>query len=163
MNRTYPHPVKRMAALLMTLLMLISQVIMPVAALAMDVSTLPVLTVNYTDWDGNPNMVSVYPSVTGANMDQVVYWAQMPENINWDAGVTVVATPMDGSYSPLDGTSPYYAVNAPDMDGMSVTCNVDLFATAEDGAPFASYPLYLSSAPMPQPEPEPEPEPPDSS
>ena len=157
MNKKTPTFIKRAAAWLMTLLMLVSQLAAPVAALATDVSTLPVISVNYTDWDGNPQSVMVYPA---ANGEEVVYWAQMPENINWDAGVTLTAQMMDGSYCPLDGTVPYFAVNAPALDGMSFTSNVDLFGSVEEagGAPFASFPLYLSSAPMPQPEPEPEPE-----
>ena len=80
MNKTFPKAIKRAAAWLMTLLMLVSQLAAPVAALAMDVSTLPVISVNYTDWDGNPQTVMVYPADTG---DQVVYWAQMPENIKF--------------------------------------------------------------------------------
>jgi len=115
MNNHFPKSLKRAAAMLMTLLMLVSQVVAPVAALAaVDVSTLPVISVNYTDWDGNPQSVTVYPSLSG---EQAVYWAQMPDNINWDAGVTLLAQTMDGSYCPLDGTVPYYAVNAPGLDG----------------------------------------------
>ncbi|MBQ7865588.1 MAG: hypothetical protein IJ350_04385, partial [Clostridia bacterium] len=156
MNKTFPKAIKRAAAWLMTLLMLVSQLAAPVAALAMDVSTLPVISVNYTDWDGNPQTVMVYPTAAG---DQVVYWAQMPENINWDAGVTLLAQTMDGSYCPLDGTVPFFAVNAPGLDGMSFTSNVDLFGSADEagGPPFATFPLYLSSAPMPEVQPEPEP------
>ncbi len=107
MNKTLRNVTKKMAAWLMTLLMLVSQLAMPVAALAaVDTSTLPMVTVNYTQLDGAAGSMPVYASVTGANQDQVVYWAQLPDNTNWEAGVTVIATAMDGCKCLPDGTTP---------------------------------------------------------
>ncbi|MBQ8149922.1 MAG: hypothetical protein IJ041_05340, partial [Clostridia bacterium] len=162
MKKLWNNSLKRMAALLMTLLMLVSQLVMPAAAMAMamvDITMLPVVTVQYTDADGVQGSMDIYAAA--GEDGAVFYWGQLPGNTDWSAGVYLTAMSMDGSYCLPDGSQAYTPMDATEVDGVSFTAYVEQYATPDD-MPYASYPVYLSSAPMPEPEysePEPEPDP----
>ncbi|MBR4069567.1 MAG: hypothetical protein IKK08_13235, partial [Clostridia bacterium] len=154
MNQNQKNTAQRVFAALLSVLMLLSQLVLPAAAFAaVDVSTLPLLTVGYTDLDGELCTLSVAPAATGVNMDEVVYWAQLPGNANWETPVTLTALSQDGNVCMPDGTAAYPGVNATEKDGSSYTGWVEIY-TPEEMNLIATYPIYLSTLPLPE-EPEP--------
>jgi len=153
MTNTRTTLTQRLFAAMLSVLLLLAQLAMPAAALAeVDVTYLPLLDVAYTDLNGELFTLTVNPVATGINMDEVVYWAQLPGDVSWETPVTLKAVSQDGSMCLPDGSSPYPAVNAADKDDISFTGWVEIY-NEDFSELLASYPIYLSTLPLPEEEP----------
>ena len=67
---------KRFTALAVSLLLMAAQLAAPVAALAQDVTSLPTVSLVYTDAQGQPQSYLAAASLYG---DTAVYWATLPQ------------------------------------------------------------------------------------
>ena len=150
MAKQIPGAFRRMLAFVTSMLLIAAQLVLPVAALAQDISMLPTVTLQWTAADGvTVQTLAVTPSQYG---EQAVYWAMLPpEAMQSVSGVTVAAiTPPAGledptvTYAPAAGTPVTGSSTA--VDGMPATW----IQVLRNGAPDpASYPLYLSAQELP--------------
>ena len=138
---------KRAAALMMSLFIILSQLCVPAAAFAQDLSTLPALTLVYAAGDGEQSAV-VYPTLYGG---QPVYWATLPGDA-LQTGVRLEIMPTgaeEESYSSLFGDQ-LMAQDATAVDGMMMATYIEVY---QNGMLTGSYPLYLSTRELPPEQP----------
>ena len=139
---------KRFTALAVSLLLMAAQLAAPVAALAQDVTSLPTVSLVYTDAQGQPQSYLAAASLYG---DTAVYWATLPQEALYN-GVQVQVNGVDPNltYAPEAGTM-LYPADASQVDGVSMAANIEAY---QDGQLVSSYPLYISTQPMPSEQPE---------
>ena len=150
MAKQIPGAFRRMLAFVTSMLLIAAQLVLPVAALAQDISMLPTVTLQWTAADGvTVQTLAVTPGQYG---EQTVYWAMLPpEAMQSVSGVTVAAiTPPAGledptvTYAPAAGTP--VTGNSTAVDGRPATW----IQVLRNGVPDpASYPLYLSAQELP--------------
>ncbi len=150
MAKQIPGAFRRMLAFVTSMLLIAAQLVLPVAALAQDISMLPTVTLQWTAADGvTVQTLAVTPGQYG---EQTVYWAMLPpEAMQSVSGVTVAAiTPPAGledptvTYAPAAGTP--VTGNSTAVDDMPATW----IQVLRNGVPDpASYPLYLSAQELP--------------
>ena len=150
MAKRIPGAFRRMLAFVTSMLLIAAQLVLPVAALAQDISMLPTVTLQWTAADGvTVQTLAVTPGQYG---EQTVYWAMLPpEAMQSVSGVTVAAiTPPAGledptvTYAPAAGTP--VTGNSTAVDDMPATW----IQVLRNGVPDpASYPLYLSAQELP--------------
>ena len=88
MAKHIPGAFRRVLALATSVLLIAAQLVLPVAALAQDISMLPTVTLQWTaPADGSVQSTTVMASLYG---EQVVYWATVPEEA-LQTGVTIAA------------------------------------------------------------------------
>lgn len=98
MAKHIPGAFRRVLALATSVLLIAAQLVLPVAALAQDISMLPTVTLQWTaPADGSVQSTTVMASLYG---EQVVYWATVPEEA-LQTGVTIAA--ITGGGGPLGG------------------------------------------------------------
>ena len=86
MAKQIPGAIRRMLALVTSVLLIAAQLVLPVAALAQDISMLPTVTLQWKAVaDGSVQSTTVTATLYG---DQVVYWATVPEEA-LQTGVTI--------------------------------------------------------------------------
>ena len=86
MAKHIPGAFRRVLALATSVLLIAAQLVLPVAALAQDISMLPTVTLQWTaPADGSVQSTTVMASLYG---EQVVYWATVPEEALQN-GVTI--------------------------------------------------------------------------
>ena len=76
MAKHIPKAFRRATALLTSLLLIAAQMVLPLAALAQDISMLPTVTIQWSAADGSVQSMPVTATLYG---DQVVYWASVSE------------------------------------------------------------------------------------
>ena len=142
--------IKRAAALLMSLLILASQLMLPVTALAQDASALPAVNLYYMAGE-EQRSISIWPSLYG---DQPVYWATLPgEAMGVDVTLEIAPTGVEGeTYNSTYGYQ-FFSSDASAVDDSYIT-HIEVYM---DGGLLGSYPLYLSTLPLPEVEEEDEP------
>ncbi len=145
MAKHIPGAFRRMLALVTSVLLIAAQLVLPVAALAQDISMLPTVTLQWTALaDGSVQSTTVTAALYG---DQVVYWATVPEEALQTGvtigGITGVEDPSVVTYAPAVGTP--VNGNATAVDGIPAV-NIEVW---RNGAFEIAYPLYLSVIPMP--------------
>ena len=145
MAKHIPGAFRRMLALVTSVLLIAAQLVLPVAALAQDISMLPTVTLQWTALaDGSVQSTTVTAALYG---DQVVYWATVPEEALQTGvtigGITGVEDPSVVTYAPAVGTS--VTGNATAVDGIPAV-SIEVW---RNGAFEIAYPLYLSVIPMP--------------
>ncbi|MBR5545985.1 MAG: SH3-like domain-containing protein, partial [Clostridia bacterium] len=138
---------KRAAALMMSLFIILSQMMLPVAALAQDVNALPALNLSYFAGDAAQS-VTVAPALYA---DQPVYWATLPaEALQNGVTVQIVPTGVEGeSYQSAYGDQ-LMAPDASAVDGAMTATYIEVYF---NGALTGSYPLYLSTRELPPEQP----------
>ena len=145
MAKHIPGAFRRVLALATSVLLIAAQLVLPVAALAQDISMLPTVTLQWTaPADGSVQSTTVMASLYG---EQVVYWATVPEEA-LQTGVTIAAItgaedPSVVTYAPAVGTP--VTGNSTAVDGIPAV-NIEVW---RNGAFEIAYPLYLSVIPMP--------------
>ena len=145
MAKHIPGAFRRMLALVTSVLLIAAQLVLPVAALAQDISMLPTVTLQWTALaDQSVQSTTVTAALYG---DQVVYWATVPEEA-LQTGVTIAAItgaedPSVVTYAPAVGTS--VTGNATAVDDIPAV-SIEVW---RNGAFEIAYPLYLSVIPMP--------------
>ena len=145
MAKHIPGAFRRMLALVTSVLLIAAQLVLPVAALAQDISMLPTVTLQWTALaDQSVQSTTVTAALYG---DQVVYWATVPEEA-LQTGVTIAAItgaedPSVVTYAPAVGTS--VTGNATAVNGIPAV-SIEVW---RNGAFEIVYPLYLSVIPMP--------------
>ena len=145
MAKHIPGAFRRVLALATSVLLIAAQLVLPVAALAQDISMLPTVTLQWTaPADGSVQSTTVMASLYG---EQVVYWATVPEEA-LQTGVTIAAItgaedPSMVTYAPAAGTP--VNGNSTAVDGIPAV-NIEVW---RNGAFEIAYPLYLSVIPMP--------------
>ena len=145
MAKHIPGAFRRVLALATSVLLIAAQLVLPVAALAQDISMLPTVTLQWTaPADGSVQSTTVMASLYG---EQVVYWATVPEEA-LQTGVTIAAItgaedPSVVTYAPAAGTP--VNGNSTAVDGIPAV-NIEVW---RNGAFEIAYPLYLSVIPMP--------------
>ena len=145
MAKHIPGAFRRVLALATSVLLIAAQLVLPVAALAQDISMLPTVTLQWTaPADGSVQSTTVMASLYG---EQVVYWATVPEEA-LQTGVTIAAItgaedPSVVTYAPAAGTP--VNGNSTAVDGIPAV-NIEVW---RNGAFEIAYPLYLSAIPMP--------------
>ena len=145
MAKHIPGAFRRVLALATSVLLIAAQLVLPVAALAQDISMLPTVTLQWTaPADGSVQSTTVMASLYG---EQVVYWATVPEEA-LQTGVTIAAItgaedPSVVTYAPAAGTP--VNGNSTAVDGIPAV-NIEVW---RNGVFEIAYPLYLSVIPMP--------------
>ena len=145
MAKHIPGAFRRVLALATSVLLIAAQLVLPVAALAQDISMLPTVTLQWiAPADGSVQSTTVMASLYG---EQVVYWATVPEEA-LQTGVTIAAItgaedPSMVTYAPAAGTP--VNGNSTAVDGIPAV-NIEVW---RNGAFEIAYPLYLSVIPMP--------------
>ena len=145
MAKHIPGAFRRVLALATSVLLIAAQLVLPVAALAQDISMLPTVTLQWTaPADGSVQSTTVMASLYG---EQVVYWATVPEEALQN-GVTIAAItgaedPSVVTYAPAAGTP--VNGNSTAVDGIPAV-NIEVW---RNGVFEIAYPLYLSVIPMP--------------
>ena len=145
MAKHIPGAFRRVLALATSVLLIAAQLVLPVAALAQDISMLPTVTLQWTaPADGSVQSTTVMASLYG---EQVVYWATVPEEA-LQTGVTIAAItgaedPSMVTYAPAAGTP--VNGNSTAVDGIPAV-NIEVW---RNGVFEIAYPLYLSVIPMP--------------
>ena len=145
MAKHIPGAFRRVLALATSVLLIAAQLVLPVAALAQDISMLPTVTLQWiAPADGSAQSTTVMASLYG---EQVVYWATVPEEA-LQTGVTIAAItgvedPSVVTYAPAAGTP--VTGNSTAVDGIPAV-NIEVW---RNGAFEIAYPLYLSVIPMP--------------
>ena len=145
MAKHIPGAFRRVLALATSVLLIAAQLVLPVAALAQDISMLPTVTLQWiAPADGSAQSTTVMASLYG---EQVVYWATVPEEA-LQTGVTIAAItgaedPSMVTYAPAAGTP--VNGNSTAVDGIPAV-NIEVW---RNGAFEIAYPLYLSVIPMP--------------
>ena len=145
MAKHIPGAFRRVLALATSVLLIAAQLVLPVAALAQDISMLPTVTLQWiAPADGSVQSTTVMASLYG---EQVVYWATVPEEA-LQTGVTIAAItgaedPSVVTYAPAAGTP--VNGNSTAVDGIPAV-NIEVW---RNGAFEIAYPLYLSAIPMP--------------
>ena len=145
MAKHIPGAFRRVLALATSVLLIAAQLVLPVAALAQDISMLPTVTLQWiAPADGSVQSTTVMASLYG---EQVVYWATVPEEA-LQTGVTIAAItgaedPSVVTYAPAAGTP--VNGNSTAVDGIPAV-NIEVW---RNGAFEIAYPLYLSVIPMP--------------
>ena len=145
MAKHIPGAFRRMLALVTSVLLIAAQLVLPVAALAQDISMLPTVTLQWTALaDQSVQSTTVTATLYG---DQVVYWATVPEEALQTGvtigGITGVEEPSVVTYAPAVGTP--VNGNATAVDGIPAV-SIEVW---RNGAFEIAYPLYLSVIPMP--------------
>ena len=145
MAKHIPGAFRRVLALATSVLLIAAQLVLPVAALAQDISMLPTVTLQWTaPADGSVQSTTVMASLYG---EQVVYWATVPEEALQTgvtiAGITGMEDPSMVTYAPAAGTP--VNGNSTAVDGIPAV-NIEVW---RNGAFEIAYPLYLSVIPMP--------------
>ena len=145
MAKHIPGAFRRMLALVTSVLLIAAQLVLPVAALAQDISMLPTVTLQWTALaDGSVQSTTVTAALYG---DQVVYWATVPEEALQTGvtigGITGVEDPSVVTYAPAVGTP--VNGNATAVNGIPAV-SIEVW---RNGAFEIAYPLYLSVIPMP--------------
>ena len=145
MAKQIPGAIRRMLALVTSVLLIAAQLVLPVAALAQDISMLPTVTLQWMAVaDQSVQSTTVMASLYG---DQVVYWATVPEEALQNgvtiAGITGMEDPSMVTYAPAVGTP--VTGNSTAVDGIPAV-NIEVW---RNGAYEIAYPLYLSVIPMP--------------
>ena len=145
MAKHIPGAFKRVLALATSVLLIAAQLVLPVAALAQDISMLPTVTLQWiAPADGSVQSTTVMASLYG---EQVVYWATVPEEALQNgvtiAGITGMEDPSMVTYAPAAGTP--VNGNSTAVDGIPAV-NIEVW---RNGAFEIAYPLYLSVIPMP--------------
>ena len=137
---------RRAAALMMSLFIILSQMALP-AALAQDVNALPALNLSYPAGDGTQT-VFVQPVMYAG---QPVYWATVPaEALQNGVTVDILATGVEGeSYRSAFGDQ-LTAQDASAVDGMMMATYIEVYF---NDALTGSYPLYLSTRGLPEEQP----------
>ena len=145
MAKHIPGAFRRVLALATSVLLIAAQLVLPVAALAQDISMLPTVTLQWiAPADGSAQSTTVMASLYG---EQVVYWATVPEEA-LQTGVTIAAItgaedPSVVTYAPAAGTP--VNGNSTAVDGIPAV-NIEVW---RNGVFEIAYPLYLSVIPMP--------------
>ena len=145
MAKHIPGAFRRVLALATSVLLIAAQLVLPVAALAQDISMLPTVTLQWiAPADGSAQSTTVMASLYG---EQVVYWATVPEEA-LQTGVTIAAItgaedPSMVTYAPAAGTP--VNGNSTAVDGIPAV-NIEVW---RNGVFEIAYPLYLSVIPMP--------------
>lgn len=131
---------------MMTLFIILSQVMLPVAALAQDVTMLPTLNLTYPAGETTQTVV-VMPALYAG---QPVYWATVPADA-LQSGVTLEIVPAaEGeTYNSAFGYE-LMAQDASAVDGMMMATYIEVY---RNDALAGSYPLYISTREMPEEEP----------
>ena len=145
MAKHIPGAFRRVLALATSVLLIAAQLVLPVAALAQDISMLPTVTLQWiAPADGSAQSTTVMASLYG---EQVVYWATVPEEALQTgvtiAGITGMEDPSVVTYAPAVGTP--VTGNSTAVDGIPAV-NIEVW---RNGAFEIAYPLYLSVIPMP--------------
>ena len=145
MAKHIPGAFRRVLALATSVLLIAAQLVLPVAALAQDISMLPTVTLQWTaPADGSVQSTTVMASLYG---EQVVYWATVPEEALQNgvtiAGITGMEDPSMVTYAPAAGTP--VNGNSTAVDGIPAV-NIEVW---RNGVFEIAYPLYLSVIPMP--------------
>ena len=145
MAKHIPGAFRRVLALATSVLLIAAQLVLPVAALAQDISMLPTVTLQWiAPADGSVQSTTVMASLYG---EQVVYWATVPEEALQNgviiAGITGMEDPSMVTYAPAAGTP--VNGNSTAVDGIPAV-NIEVW---RNGAFEIAYPLYLSVIPMP--------------
>ena len=145
MAKHIPGAFRRVLALATSVLLIAAQLVLPVAALAQDISMLPTVTLQWiAPADGSVQSTTVMASLYG---EQVVYWATVPEEALQNgvtiAGITGMEGPSMVTYAPAVGTP--VTGNSTAVDGIPAV-NIEVW---RNGAFEIAYPLYLSVIPMP--------------
>ncbi len=145
MAKHIPGAFRRVLALATSVLLIAAQLVLPVAALAQDISMLPTVTLQWiAPADGSVQSTTVMASLYG---EQVVYWATVPEEALQNgvtiAGITGMEDPSMVTYAPAVGTP--VTGNSTAVDGIPAV-NIEVW---RNGAFEIAYPLYLSVIPMP--------------
>ena len=145
MAKHIPGAFRRVLALATSVLLIAAQLVLPVAALAQDISMLPTVTLQWTaPADGSVQSTTVMASLYG---EQVVYWATVPEEALQNgvtiAGITGMEDPSVVTYAPAAGTP--VNGNSTAVDGIPAV-NIEVW---RNGVFEIAYPLYLSVIPMP--------------
>ncbi len=145
MAKHIPGAFRRVLALATSVLLIAAQLVLPVAALAQDISMLPTVTLQWiAPADGSAQSTTVMASLYG---EQVVYWATVPEEALQNgvtiAGITGMEDPSMVTYAPAAGTP--VNGNSTAVDGIPAV-NIEVW---RNGAFEIAYPLYLSVIPMP--------------
>ena len=148
MMRRMAEGFRRICALAMALFIVLSQIAMPVPALAADLSALPTVNLYYPEGEGAA-MVPVLPVLYGG---MPVYWATVPDHA-LSAGLTleIISPNPDVEYVSQMGLE-LYPSDASGVDGFPATYIDELIG----GELQASYPLYISTSELPAEEEEPE-------
>ena len=138
---------KRAAALMMSLFIILSQLALPVAALAQDVSLLPGLNLYYAAGD-QTQTVFVQPAMYAG---QPVYWATVPaEALHSGVTLEIVPTGTEGErYNSVFG----YQLTPQDasaVDGVMMATYIEVY---RNETLTGSYPLYLSTRELPPEQP----------
>ncbi|NLO86832.1 MAG: hypothetical protein GX096_15610, partial [Clostridiales bacterium] len=152
MIRNFPKGLRRFGATAMSLILLVMQVVMPVAALAADPSLLPNVTIYYQlSAEESPMSQMIMANSAG---NEYVYWGVLPqEAFNNPMSIDVQGNDPSIIYDPASG-SPIYASPATSVDGSSMATTIQVY---QDGSPVASFPVYLATVDMPPVEVEPDP------
>ena len=134
---------KRVFALMVSVLMLAAQLVLPVAALAQDLSLLPEVTLYYMVGE-EQHSVSVSADLYG---EQPVYWAQLPSEA-MGADVTLEIVPASDEQVTFNSTHGFQfrANEATAVDESFVTA-IEVYV---DGGFMGSCPLYLSTESLPE-------------
>ena len=145
MAKHIPGAFRRVLALATSVLLIAAQLVLPVAALAQDISMLPTVTLQWiAPADGSVQSTTVMASLYG---EQVVYWATVPEEALQNgvtiAGITGAEDPSMVTYAPAAGTP--VNGNSTAVDGIPAV-NIEVW---RNGVFEIAYPLYLSVIPMP--------------
>ena len=145
MAKHIPGAFRRVLALATSVLLIAAQLVLPVAALAQDISMLPTVTLQWiAPADGSVQSTTVMASLYG---EQVVYWATVPEEALQNgvtiAGITGMEDPSMVTYAPAVGTP--VTGNSTAVDGIPAV-NIEVW---RNGVFEIAYPLYLSVIPMP--------------
>ncbi len=144
MNERKVGGFKRALALMMSIFIILSQLALPVAALAQDLFALPTLSLSYPVGEGVQSVV-VTPSLYA---QQPVYWATVPAEALM-SGVTLDIQGVEGeSYNSTAGYQ-LMAQDATEVDGMAASY-IEVY---RNGSLAGSYPLYLSTQPLPPEQP----------
>ncbi|MBP3542148.1 MAG: SH3 domain-containing protein, partial [Clostridia bacterium] len=148
---------KKTAALVMTIALIMMELVLPMAALASDLTTLPILTISYTDAYGATGMVNAMPA---ENQDGVLYWAQIVDPVTYPLQISAWVEG-DASYydlfmngTTLDGVTFEVIQDTYSPDIISAVANLTAYADLEHTAWLATYPVYLSTQMLPTEEPE---------
>ncbi|MDD6041413.1 MAG: hypothetical protein PUD63_09510, partial [Clostridia bacterium] len=140
---------KRAAALLMSLFMILSQFAFPVTALAQETSMLPGLNLTYAMGESTQT-VFVQPVLY---QQQPVYWATLPaETLQSGVTLEIVPTGAEGeSYQSAYG----YQLMAQDASAVDGTMAATYIEVYRNDMLAGSYPLYLSTQLLPPEQQEP--------
>ena len=154
---------KRTIALVMSLALILVELVVPMAALAGEVTSLPALIISYTDAFGVTGMTFAFPA---EGDEGILYWAQLDQPVSFPLQISVMVDGDASCYELImtglssDGVLYEVVQDTTEVIMESAVAIMNVYSDAEHTDFLGACPVYLSTIAMPTTAPTNEPTPP---